>query len=91
MIDNFRTDLICAAILFAAAMVSMGFVSGARGWFSFGALALGALAFLASAVINARMAESGAVPAWLYSLMLVLTVASLGSVIGAIGMKVIDA
>lgn len=91
MIDNFRTDLICAAILFAAAMVSMGLVSGARGWFSFGALALGALAFLASAFINARMAESGAVPAWLYSLMLVLTAASLGSVVAAISMKVIDA
>ncbi len=89
--DNFRTDLICAAILFAAAMVILGFVSSARGWFSFGALALGALAFLASAVINARMVESGAVPAWLYSLMLVLVGAALGSVVAAISMKVLEA
>lgn len=91
MIDNFRTDLICAAILFAAAMVSLGFVSSARGWLSFGALGLGALAFLASAVINARMAESAAVPAWLYAVMLALVGAALGSVIGAIGMKVLEA
>lgn len=91
MMDNFRTDLICAAILFAAAMVSLGFVSGARGWLSFGALGLGALAFCSSAIINARMAESAAVPAWLYAVMLALVGGTLGSVIGAIGMKVLDA
>lgn len=91
MIENFRTDLICAAILFAAAMMSLGLVSHTRGWVVFASLALAALAFTSSAAINGMMVYHGAAPSWAYALLLALIGGSFVATMAAIGLTAIEA